>query len=86
MDFQRSYRGIGGIHLYHFSRNNPSYFYDISGLEFNAQTIYDNDKIRIDCETYDDKSGKVTCTYIMMALNMFGIRRKIILYPKVGKF
>lgn len=49
---------FGGIHLYNFSRNNPSYFYDILGLEFNAQTIYDNGKIRIDCETYGDKSGK----------------------------
>ncbi len=48
----------GGIHLYGFARNNPSYFYDILGIGFDAQTFYDNGKIRIDCETYGDKSGK----------------------------
>lgn len=48
----------GEINLYAFVRNNPSYFYDVLGLEFNSQTLYDNGKIRIDCETYGDKSGK----------------------------
>lgn len=47
-----------GMHLYNFVRNNPSYFYDILGLDFNSETLYNKGKIRIECETYGDKSGK----------------------------
>lgn len=86
MDFQRSYRGIGGIHLYNFSRNNPSYFYDILGLEFNAQSIYDNAKIRIDCETYGDKSGKGNLHIHYNDTKYIWHTKKVILYKKMGRF